>query len=173
MPASTAHFCAIRYVRDRGVPLVGTCGGLQHVVLEIARNVIGIEDAQHAETNPDAEHLAVTPLACSLAGQRHPVNLVPGSRMAMIYGTKHAAEPYFCSYGLNPALELRFEQVGLRVSGRDQLGSARIVELDGHPFFVGSLYVFQAATTVPTRILSWLRSSKPRRHALERVALDS
>jgi CTP synthase (UTP-ammonia lyase) len=135
---------AIRYARERGVPLVGTCGGFQHVVLEMARNVLGIRDADHAETNPEAEHLVVTPLACSLVGQRHPVQLVPGSRVAAIHGTEHVVEPYYCSYGLNPALEPRLEAVGLRVSGRDEHGSARVVELDGHPFFVATLYVFQA-----------------------------
>lgn len=64
--------------------------------------------------------------------------------MAAIYGTAGVVEPYFCSYGLNPTLEPRLGAVGLRVTGRDELGSARVVELDGHPFFVATLYVFQA-----------------------------
>ncbi len=135
---------AIRHARERGVPLVGTCGGFQHVVLEMASNVLGIEHAHHAETNPGAEHLAVTPLACSLVGQRHPVQLVPGSHAAAIYAANEVVEPYFCSYGLNPALEPRLEEAGLHVSGRDEHAGARIVELSGHPFFVATLYVFQA-----------------------------
>ena len=135
---------AIRFARERGVPLVGTCGGFQHVVVEMARNVLGIADADHAETNPGAEHLAVTPLACSLEGQSHPVRLVPGSRAATIYDAEEVVEPYYCSYGLNPELEPRLESAGLLVSGRDENGSARVVELGGHPFFVATLYVFQA-----------------------------
>ncbi len=135
---------AIRYAREREVPLVGTCGGFQHVVVELARDVLGIEGADHAETNPGAEHLAVTPLTCSLEGQSHPVRLVPGSRAATIYGAEEVVEPYYCSYGLNPELEPRLDAVGLAVSGRDENGSARLVELDGHPFFVATLYVFQA-----------------------------
>jgi CTP synthase (UTP-ammonia lyase) len=135
---------AIRYARERGVPLVGTCGGFQHVVIETDRDVLGIEDADHAETNPGAEQLAVTPLACSLAGQRHPVQLVQGTRAAAIYGGEAVVEPYYCSYGLNPAFEPRVQAAGLRVSGRDENGCARVVELDGHPFFVATLYVFQA-----------------------------
>lgn len=51
------------------VPLLGTCGGFQHVVIEYARNVLGIADAQHAEHDPYASTLLVTPLSCSLAGQ--------------------------------------------------------------------------------------------------------
>jgi CTP synthase (UTP-ammonia lyase) len=58
----------IRYVREHGVPLVGTCGGFQHLVIEYARNVMGLTDAAHAETDPYASRLVVTPLSCSLAG---------------------------------------------------------------------------------------------------------
>ena len=135
---------AIRFARETGMPLIGTCGGFQHVVVESARNVLGIADADHAETNPGAAHLAVTPLACSLDGQRHPVRLVPGSRAGAIYGVAEVSEPYYCNYGLNPELEPRLEAAGLSVGGRDEEGGARVVELDGHPFFVATLYVFQA-----------------------------
>jgi CTP synthase (UTP-ammonia lyase) len=135
---------AIRHARERGMPLVAMCGGFQHVVLELVRNVLGLEDAGHAELSPDVEQLAVTPLTCSLAGQRRVVRIVPGSRAADIYGVERAVEPYFCSYGLNPALEPRLEVAGTRISGRDEDGNARIVELDSHPFFLATLYVFQA-----------------------------
>src|SRR5512139_1724215 len=43
---------AIRFARENGVPCLGTCGGFQHIVLEYARNVLGFEDAQHAEYDP-------------------------------------------------------------------------------------------------------------------------
>ncbi len=42
----------IRYAREHDIPLLGTCGGFQHVIIEIARNVLGIEDAEHAEYDP-------------------------------------------------------------------------------------------------------------------------
>jgi CTP synthase (UTP-ammonia lyase) len=135
---------AIRFARERGMPLVGTCGGFQHVVLEFTRNVLGVLDADHAETSPDADHLAVTPLACSLVGQRHPVRLCAGTRAAAIYGRDETVEPYFCSFGVDPDLEPELEANGLCISGRDELGSARVLELDSHPFFVATLYVFQA-----------------------------
>lgn len=66
---------AIEYARLRGVPLLGTCGGFQHVVLEYARNVVGFRDAQHAEYDPYASTLFITPLSCSLAGQTMTVRL--------------------------------------------------------------------------------------------------
>jgi CTP synthase (UTP-ammonia lyase) len=113
------------------------------VLVEYARNVLGAEGAEHAETSPDAGDLVVTPLSCSLWGQKHPVVLVPGTRAAALYGADSAVEDYFCSYGLSPEYRPRMEASGLRVSGVDEEGEPRIVELDGHPFFVATLFCFQ------------------------------
>ena len=113
------------------------------MLVEYARNVLGAEGAEHAETSPDAADLVVTPLSCSLWGQEHLVVLVPGTRTAGLYGVESAAEDYFCSYGLSPEYRPRMEESGLRVSGVDEEGEPRIVELDGHPFFVATLFCFQ------------------------------
>ena len=60
---------AITYARTHDLPLLGTCGGFQHVVIEFARNVAGIADAAHAEDDPTASRLVIDALACSLVGQ--------------------------------------------------------------------------------------------------------
>lgn len=138
---------AIRHARERGLPLLGTCGGFQHIVIEFVRNVLGIVDADHAETNPTAPHLAVTPLACSLAGQSHLVTLAGGTKAAEIYQTQSAIEPFFCNFGLNRAYIPMLDARGLRVSGVSEDGEPRVLELVGHPFFVGTLYVPQARST--------------------------
>ena len=135
---------AIEYARRRVVPQVAMCNGFQHVVLEFARNVLGLTEAAHAEADPDAELLAVTPLACSLVGLRQRVRLEPQSQVGAIYGVAEVTEPFYCSYGVNPALEPELEAAGLHVSGRDAEGSARVLELSDHPFFVATLYVFNA-----------------------------
>ena len=106
--------------------------------------MLGIADAEHAETRPHAERLAVTPLSCSIAGQRLAMLPLAGTRAAAIYEAPRSIEPYYCNYGLNPEYEPLIEAAGLRVSGRDEEGRARIVELDGHPFFLVTLFVFQA-----------------------------
>ena len=113
------------------------------MLVEYARNVLGAQGAEHAETSPDAADLVVTSLSCSLWGQEQPVVLVPGTRAAGLYGVESAVEDYFCSYGLSPEYRPRMEQSGLRVSGVDEEGEPRIVELDGHPFFVATLFCFQ------------------------------
>jgi CTP synthase (UTP-ammonia lyase) len=135
---------AIRHAREQGVPLLGTCGGFQHMVLEFCRNVLGLADADHAETNPGAPRLAITPLTCSLAGQTHPVHLVPGSRVAGICGAAVLMEPFYCNFGLNPEYRPLLEARGLAVSGLGEDGLVRVVELRDHPFFLGTLYVPQA-----------------------------
>ena len=93
---------AIRHARTQRVPLLGTCGGFQHLIVEFMRNVAGVADADHAETNPGARHLAVTALQCSLAGQTHRVRLVPGTQAHAIYDATEVREPFYCNYGLNP-----------------------------------------------------------------------
>jgi CTP synthase (UTP-ammonia lyase) len=113
------------------------------VLVEYARNVLGAEGADHAETSPHAADLVVTPLACSLWGEEHRVVLIPGTRAADLYGVDAAVEDYFCSYGLSPEYRPRVEESGLRVSGVDDEGDPRIVELEGHPFLVATLFCFQ------------------------------
>ena len=103
--------------------------------------MLGIEDAEHAETNPEAKQLVIAPLVCSLVGQEQPVNIKPGTRAATLYRTARVTETYYCNYGLNPSYEVRLAHAGVVFSGRGPGGEVRIVELTGHPFFVASLFV--------------------------------
>lgn len=134
---------AIRLARERGCPLLGTCGGFQHMVIEFARNVLGVEDAQHAEYDPYASRLVVTPLSCSLAGRTMSIQLAAGSRVGELYGMPEVDERYYCDFGLNPAYQDELDRAGLRVVGSDQDGEARIVELADHPLYVATLFVPQ------------------------------
>ena len=158
---------AIRVARERRIPLLGTCGGFQHIVVEVVRDVLGEADADHAESAPEAERLAVTPLACSLDGTHGEVMLAPGSRVAALYGAERTTEPFFCSYGLNPAYRDRLAAAGLPVTGEDEDGEARVVELVDHPFFVGTLFVPQASVAAAEAaahplIRGWLAAADAR-----------
>jgi CTP synthase (UTP-ammonia lyase) len=146
----TGALRAIRFARESDRPFIGTCGGFQHVVIEYARGVLGFIDAQHAEYDPYASDLFVTPLSCSLVGQTMTVRLVPGSRAAQFYGAEEVAERYYCNFGLNPEHQQRLHDGGLRVSGVDQDGEARVLELPGLRFFVATLFVPQL-TSSPDR----------------------
>jgi CTP synthase (UTP-ammonia lyase) len=138
---------AIRLAREEGVPLLGTCGGFQHVVIEFARSVLGYEEAQHAEYDPTASTLFVTPLSCSLVGLRMEVLLEPGSRAADSYGATAADERYYCNFGLNVEHQALLHARGLRVSAVDGDGEARILEIPEHPFYVATLFVPQTSST--------------------------
>src|SRR5580765_548657 len=63
---TSGALAAIRYARETGRPFLGTCGGFQHALLEYARNVCGMAEAAHAETDPGATLPLIAPLACSL-----------------------------------------------------------------------------------------------------------
>jgi CTP synthase (UTP-ammonia lyase) len=137
---------AIRVARTADIPLLGTCGGFQHVVLEFARNVVGVGDAGHAEYDPEAPTLFITPLSCSLAGQQMTVELRPGSRAAVAHGATVTTERYYCDFGLNPDYLGDLTAAGLVVSGVDQDGEVRVVELPGRRFFVATLFVPQTSS---------------------------
>lgn len=130
---------AIRYARESDTPLLGTCGGLQHLVLEFVRNVLGENDAQHAELDPTASSLAITPLTCDLVEVSGAVEWVAESRYAALNGSSDREE-YHCRFGINPDYVPRLEAHGLRCIARDDRGEARAVELATHSFFVGTLF---------------------------------
>ena len=115
------------------------------------RNVLGFEDADHAESSPDAATLAVTPLSCAVGwGLEGTVKILPGTRAAELYGEAgERVESYYCSYGVNPEFRPRLEAAGLHVTGTDPDGEPRIVELEraSHPFFLATLFIPQARST--------------------------
>jgi CTP synthase (UTP-ammonia lyase) len=131
---------AIRFARETGRPFLGTCGGFQHAVIEYARNVLGWADAEHGETAPDAKRLVITPLACSLVEVTDSVTLRPGTLIAQAYGRDEIVEGYRCRYGLNAEFLALLTSRNLRVAAEDSNGDVRALELEGHPFFVATLF---------------------------------
>jgi len=139
---------AIRYARENGVACFGTCGGFQHMIIEYARNVLGFKDAGHAEYDPYASNLFITQLACSLAGREMELTFSPGSRVAEIYGATSVTEQYYCNFGVNPDYVSLLKSGPLKITGSDSEGEIRVIELPGHPFFLGTLFVPQTSSTV-------------------------
>ena len=155
----------IQCAREEIIPFLGTCGGSQHLVLEYARNVMGIQEASHAESDPYSSFLFITPLSCSLVGKTMEVDVRPGSRAASIYKNTRATERYYCNFGLNPAYQKQLEHAGIEISGTDEAGEARIMELPEHPFFIGTLFVPQANSTKDNphpMVVDFLRASSLR-----------
>lgn len=131
---------AIRFAREGNLPLLGTCGGFQHALIEFARNVAGLAAADHAETNARAPDLVITALSCSLVERTGGITFTPGSRLHGIFGGRPAHEGYHCNYGVNPAYRAKLEAAGLRFTGFDAAGDIRAAELPAHRFFLGTLF---------------------------------
>ena len=138
---------AIRRARENQIPLLGTCGGFQHIVLEYARNVLGFPNAEHEEQNPGASRLFVSRLVCSLVGRSMTITLEPGSLIASLYGTSIVHEQYYCNFGVNPEYVETLRSGPLRIVASDEEGTVRAVELPSHPFFVGTLFLPQHTST--------------------------
>jgi CTP synthase (UTP-ammonia lyase) len=146
----------IRMARERGIPLLGTCGGFQHIILEHARNVLGLADADHEETSPQASRLVISRLACSLVGRTMSITFVSGSLLARIYGQPQAEEEYLCNFGVSPDFVATLQSSELKAVASDAEGAVRAVELPRHPFFVGTLFLPQHRSTesVPHPLVS-------------------
>lgn len=110
---------------------------------------MGIADADSAEHNvPTATHIIV-PVSCAvpnrapgapkLSGEDQ-VRALPGTKLAAILGPAAVEERYFCNYEVNDAFRPRLEAAGMRISAVGHQGETRAIELDGHPFFVATLF---------------------------------
>ena len=135
-----AVYAAIGAARERGQPLLGTCSGFQYAVIELARSLAGLDDAHHAETDPDAGTLVAAPLACSLVGEQRMVTCVPGTRLAAICGTEPFVGFHWCNYGLAPAFEDVLADAGVVIAARAPDAGVEAIELPDHPFFVATLF---------------------------------
>jgi CTP synthase (UTP-ammonia lyase) len=136
-----AALAAIRFARENRVPFLGSCGGFQHAIVEYARNVLGLRDADHAENSPMATTPVISPLECSLVEKLGAVVLSPGRIRAAYGGAEQIEEGYHCSYGFNPAYgDAFFASPELKATAHDLKGAIRGVELRDHPFFVATLF---------------------------------
>jgi CTP synthase (UTP-ammonia lyase) len=131
---------AIQAARTGRIPLLGTCGGFQHLLLEFARDVCGLATVENGEVNADAAEPLIVRLECSLLGQEATVVIEPGTLAARVMGPGPTTERYFCGYGPNADYLDILQSHGLVFSGRDELGEVRVAELPGHPFCMASLF---------------------------------
>ena len=145
---------AIRHARTRGIPVLGLCLGLQCMVIEVARHLAGIADADSAEFDERTTHPVISTMADQadvIAGERdmggtmrlgaYPAKLAPGSLVAKAYGVGEVSERHRHRYEVNNAYRSRLAEAGLEFSGLSPDGHlVEFVELnaDLHPFFVGT-----------------------------------
>jgi CTP synthase (UTP-ammonia lyase) len=130
----------IRHARMMRLPFLGTSAGFQYAILEYARDVLGLSEAAHEKANPNSRMPLISELDCALVGLKARVHFMPGSRLRVAYRAPESVEEYRCSYGLNNRFRRLIEGRDLSVAAVDDQQEVRAVELDGHPFFVATLF---------------------------------
>lgn len=135
---------AIEQARIRDFPILATCGGFQHLILEFARNELQFLGATHEEYDAHAEELFITRLQCSLRGREMQLTLKTGSKAALLYGATKVSEKYYCNFGVNPKYLDVIRNSSMAIVGSDEEGELRVIELPEHRFYLGTLFVPQA-----------------------------
>ncbi|WP_442230394.1 CTP synthase C-terminal region-related (seleno)protein [Serratia quinivorans] len=137
-------FMAIRHAREQNIPFLGSCGGFQYAIVEYARNVMGWHDAGHAETDQGGR-LVIAPLSCSLVEKTGAIIFQPNTLAARVYGKLETHEGYHCNFGVNPEFVADLQRHPLMISGHDNEGDVRSVELPGHRFYAATLFQSERA----------------------------
>lgn len=130
----------ICFARENNRPFLGTCGGFQHAIIESFRNVAGLKNADHAESNPDSKMPVIARLACSLENRGGVIRLQAGTKLAAAYRRHEITESFNCNFGFDARYEEQLAKTGLKISGRDPSGEARVIELPNHPFFIATMF---------------------------------
>ena len=160
---------AIQYARTHRIPFLGTSAGFQYALIEYARNVLGFAEADHQKTNPNGAMRLISPLGCALAGVKARVRLTDGSLLRAAYRTPETTEEYRCSFGLNSRYRRLLEGGSMYVAALDDQNDVRAVELDGHPFFVATLFQPEMKPENPL-VHAFVRACERRRQSLARAA---
>ncbi|HEV3334218.1 MAG TPA: CTP synthase [Bryobacteraceae bacterium] len=138
---------SIRYAREQKVPYFGICLGMQTLVIEYARNVCGLVDADSTEFNPGTPHRVIFKLrelkgVDELGGTMRlggwPCRLAENSFAYRAYGTREISERHRHRYEFNREYEDRLKAAGLRITGETPDGTyVEICEIADHPWFLG------------------------------------
>ncbi|MBI2123220.1 MAG: CTP synthase, partial [Armatimonadetes bacterium] len=141
---------AIRFARERAVPFLGICYGMQWAVVEFARHVCGLDRANTTEVDPHTPHpvidllpeqKAITEKGGTMRLGLYPCRLAPGSLAAQAYSTGEVAERHRHRYEVNNNYLDILTRHGMRVTGIYPAKSlVEIVELGDHPWFLGTQF---------------------------------
>ena len=153
---------ALKFARETKLPALGLCLGLQSMVIEYSRHVLGIEDANSSEFEPDCANPVIATMEEQkdiVAGKgdmghtmrlgSYPAELEEGSLVAELYGTTHVTERHRHRYEFNSKYREDFEKAGMITTGiNPESGLTEIVEIPTHKWFVGVQFHPEYKSTV-------------------------
>ena len=138
---------AARYAREKGIPYLGLCLGMQVAVVEFARHVCGLPGAHSSEMDPGCanpvihlmeEQLRIEEMGGTMRLGAYPCDLVEGTKTASVYGVSRVNERHRHRYEFNNDYRKRLEEKGMVIAGvYEAKNLVEIVELRDHPWFVG------------------------------------
>ncbi len=139
---------AANYARENRVPYMGICLGMQVAVIEFARNVLGIADADSTEFSKNCTPVIDIMADCdaedmggTLRLGAYPCVISPDSRAHQIYGKTEISERHRHRYEMDVSLREKFQQAGMKISGLSPDGKLpEIIEIPDHPFFVAGQF---------------------------------
>ena len=165
-------FVALKWCREHDVPTFGICLGMQCMVIEFARNVMGLHEANSTEMDANTpypvidlmeDQKSVTEKGGTMRLGAYDCTLKPGSRAAEAYGTEHVSERHRHRFEFNEAFRDRFEEAGMKCVGENPgTKLVEVVEIPEKRWFIGTQYHPEYSSTVlkPNPIfLSFVRAA--------------
>ncbi len=151
-------FTALKWCREHDVPTFGICLGMQCMVIEFARNVLGLKDANSTEMQPHTpdnvidlmeEQKSISNMGGTMRLGAYDCELQPGSRAAKAYGATRVSERHRHRFEFNNDFRARFEAAGMKCVGENPATHlVEVVELPDHRWFIGTQYHPEYSSTV-------------------------
>lgn len=149
---------AIKYAREKNIPFLGICLGMQCAVIEFGRNVLGYKDAHSAEMNAKSKHKVIdmmqeqkkiTAKGGTMRLGAYPCKIKKGTKAFAVYGKENISERHRHRYEFNNTFLKEYEKKGMIASGINPDNNlVEMVELKNHPWFIGVQYHPEYKSTV-------------------------
>ncbi|MDE7426549.1 MAG: CTP synthase [Muribaculaceae bacterium] len=153
-------FVALKYCREHDIPTFGICLGMQCMVIEFARNVLGLPEANSTEMNPNTpdnvidlmeEQKSISNMGGTMRLGSYDCELQEGSKAAQAYGSTLVRERHRHRFEFNNEYRDRFEQAGMKCVGQNPATHlVEVVEIPEKRWFIGTQYHPEYSSTVPS-----------------------
>jgi CTP synthase len=151
-------FVALRWCREHDVPTFGICLGMQCMVIEFARNVLGLSDANSTEMDAKTtnnvidlmeDQKTVTNMGGTMRLGAYACRVKAGTKVAEAYGVTDIEERHRHRFEFNDEYRERFEAAGMTIAGvNPESGLAEVIELSDHRWYIGTQYHPEYSSTV-------------------------